>query len=302
MTAEQDDRTHYGTRPSRAQVVERYSGLARVAAAGGKPVDTPTDTQLDGCGSTAYGLSAAELGVPAGALRASMACGNPVAVADLQPGDTVLDLGSGGGLDVLLSARRVGPSGHVYGIDASPDMIGLAREHAAQAGVGNVEFRLGYLEDIPLPDAVVDVVISNCVFTLSTDKPRALAEAARVLRPGGRFGISDVLAEPGLDPARRAEAEHAVGCPVGTLTAAQYRDQLLAAGFATTAIIPTHAADRGPLLRDRASHHTPIRPHRNSVNLIRERPVLHLRLSTGVPLPRGVDAHRSGDAHLGCAP
>ena len=245
MTAEQDNQTHYGARPSRAQVVERYSGLARVATAGGEPVDTPTDTQPDGCGSTAYGLSAAELGVPVGALRASMACGNPVEVADLQPGDTVLDLGSGGGLDVLLSARRVGPSGQVYGVDASPDMIELARAHATEAGVGNVEFRLGYLEDIPLPDAAVDVVISNCVFTLSTDKPRALAEAVRVLRPGGRFGISDVLAEPGLDAARRAEAEHAVGCPVGTLTAEGYRDQLLAAGFATTAIIPTHTLTGG---------------------------------------------------------
>jgi ubiquinone/menaquinone biosynthesis C-methylase UbiE len=245
MTNGQDDRTNFGARPSRAQVVERYSGLARVAAGGGEPVDTPTDTQPDGCGSTAYRLSAAELGVPEGALRASMACGNPVAVADLQPGDTVLDLGSGGGLDVLLSARRVGPEGRVYGIDASPDMIELARAHAAQAGVGNVEFRLGYLEDIPLPDAAVDVVISNCVFTLSTDKPRALAEAARVLRPGGRFGISDVLAEPGLDAARRADAEHAVGCPVGTLTAEEYRDQLLAAGFATTAIIPTHTLTGG---------------------------------------------------------
>jgi len=245
MTAEQGGRPHDGARPSRGQVVERYSGLARVAASGGEPVDTPTDTQLDGCGSTAYGLSPAELGIPEGALRASMACGNPVAVADLQPGDTVLDLGSGGGLDVLLSARRVGPQGHVYGIDASPDMIELARGHAAEAGVGNVEFRLGYLEDIPLPDGVVDVVISNCVFTLSTDKPRALAEAARVLRPGGRFGISDVLAEPGLDPARRAEAEHAVGCPVGTFTAEEYRGQLLAAGFASTAIIPTHTLAGG---------------------------------------------------------
>ena len=146
--------------------------------------------------------------------------------------------------------------------------------------MGNVEFRLGYLEDIPLPDAAVDVVISNCVFTLSTDKPRALAEAARVLRPGGRFGISDVLAEPGLDPARRAEAEHAVGCPVGTLTAAQYRDQLLAAGFATTAIIPTHALTGG-LYSAIVQATTPRSDHdRNSVNLIRERPVLHLRLPT----------------------
>jgi arsenite methyltransferase len=226
-------------------VIERYSGLAQLAASGGEPVDTPTGRHVEGCGSGAYGSSAAELDVPAGALRASMACGNPVAVADLRPGDIVLDLGSGGGLDALLSARRVGVSGHVYGVDASPDMVALARTHAAEAGVGNVEFRVGYLEDIPLPDATVDVVISNCVFTLSTDKPRALAEAARVLRPGGRFGISDVLAEPDLEPARRAEAEHAVGCPVGTLTAEEYRTHLLTAGFATATIVATHPLAEG---------------------------------------------------------
>jgi ubiquinone/menaquinone biosynthesis C-methylase UbiE len=152
---------------------------------------------------------------------------------------------AGGGLDALLSARRVGPSGRVYGVDASPAMVALARTHAAEAGAGNVEFRVGFLEEIPLPDASVDVVISNCVFTLSTDKPRAMAEAARVLRPGGRFGISDVLAEPDLDPARRAQAEHAVGCPVGTLTADEHRDHLLAAGFATATIIPTHTLAEG---------------------------------------------------------
>jgi len=124
-------------------------------------------------------------------------------------------------------------------------MIELARSHAADAGVTNVEFRLGWLEAIPLPDAAVDVVISNCVFTLSTDKPRALAEAARVLRPGGRFGISDVLAEPGLDPALRAAAEHETGCPVGTLTAQEYRDLLLGVGFATTRITRTHPITGG---------------------------------------------------------
>jgi ubiquinone/menaquinone biosynthesis C-methylase UbiE len=128
----------------------------------------------------------------------------------------------------------------VIGVDASPDMIELARAHAAESGVTNVEFRLGYLEAIPLPYAAVDVVISNCVFTLSTDKPRALAEAARVLRPGGRFGISDVLAEPALDPGLRAAAEDATGCPVGTLTADEYHQRLVAAGFATTTITRTH--------------------------------------------------------------
>ncbi|MDN5860771.1 MAG: methyltransferase domain-containing protein, partial [Pseudonocardia sp.] len=183
--------------------------------------------------------------VPQGALRSSMACGNPVAVAEIRRGDTVLDLGSGGGLDVLLSARRVGPDGYVYGIDASPDMIDLARAHAAEAGADNVEFRLGYLEDLPLPDASVDVVISNCVLTLSTDKARALAEAARVLRPGGRFGVTDVLAEPGLDTETRAAAERAVGCPVGTVTAQQYRAQLHAAGFDAATITRTHTLAEG---------------------------------------------------------
>ena len=240
-----DRQLEHGGRPSRTQVVQRYSGLARVAAAGGEPVDTPDERPLEGCGAAVYAGSAADLEVPEGALRASMACGNPVAVAELHPGDRVLDLGSGGGLDVLLSARRVGPSGFVFGVDASPDMIELARGHAAEAGIANVEFRLGYLEAIPLPDAAVDVVISNCVFTLSTDKARALAEAARVLRPGGRFGISDVLAEPGLDPARRAAAEHATGCPVGTLTAQEYRELLLAAGFATARITRTHSITGG---------------------------------------------------------
>ncbi len=221
-------------------VVERYSNLARRAAAGDQPVDAPAGTRIAGCGPDVYCGQATELDVPEGAVRASLACGNPVAVADLRPGDTVLDLGSGGGLDVLLAARRVGPTGQVYGIDASPDMLALARRHATQAGADNVEFRLGYLEDLPLPGASVDVVISNCVLNLSTDKPRALAEAARVLRPGGRFGITDVLAEAGLDPQRRAAAECAVGCSVGTLTEPEYRDQLLAAGFSTVTITPTH--------------------------------------------------------------
>jgi L-amino acid N-acyltransferase YncA/2-polyprenyl-3-methyl-5-hydroxy-6-metoxy-1,4-benzoquinol methylase len=218
----------------RDAVVERYSGLARNAAAGRAPAS--------GCGSAAY----PELGdVPEGALQASLACGNPVAVADLQPGERVLDLGSGAGLDVLMSAGRVGPDGWVVGIDASPDMLALARRHAAGAGVSNVEFRQGYLEELPLPDAAFDVVISNCVLTLSVDKARALAEAARALRPGGRFGITDILAEPGLDPQRRAAAEAAIGCGVRALTAEEYRVLLLGAGFTTASITPTHPVGDG---------------------------------------------------------
>jgi L-amino acid N-acyltransferase YncA/2-polyprenyl-3-methyl-5-hydroxy-6-metoxy-1,4-benzoquinol methylase len=220
---------------ARSSVVARYSQLARTAAAGGEVTDG------EGCfGADAYDDTA---GLPDGALRASLGCGNPVAVAALEPGETVLDLGSGGGLDVLLSARRVGAAGRVYGLDASPEMIGLARANAASAGAGNVEFLCGSIEDIPLPDAHVDVVISNCVINLSADRPRVLAEAFRVLRPGGRLGVTDVIAAEDADPAMRAEAERRVGCASGTVTAAQYKQQLLTAGFTRIQITP--AADAG---------------------------------------------------------
>jgi L-amino acid N-acyltransferase YncA/SAM-dependent methyltransferase len=222
---------------ARASVVARYSELAREAAAGGRVTDG------EGCfGPAAYGQTA---GVPDAALRASLGCGNPVAVAALEEGETVLDLGSGGGLDMLLSARRVGPAGRVYGVDASPEMIDLARANAAAAGAGNVEFLLGSIEDIPLPGAQVDVVISNCVVNLSVDKPRVLAEAFRVLRPGGRLAVSDVIADADASPALRAEAERSIGCASGTVTAAQYRDQLLAAGFTRITITPATDAGGG---------------------------------------------------------
>jgi L-amino acid N-acyltransferase YncA/ubiquinone/menaquinone biosynthesis C-methylase UbiE len=163
-------------------------------------------------------------------------------LAQLQPGETVLDLGSGGGIDVLLSARRVGPAGKAYGLDATADMIALARANAAEAGAGNVEFLLGGIEDIPLPDAHVDVVISNCVVNLSADKPRVLAEAFRVLRPGGRLVISDV-ADEDVDPEPWAAAERRTGCTAGTVTASEYRRQLVKAGFVQVAI--TAVADSG---------------------------------------------------------
>ncbi len=223
-------------------IISRYSALARTALAGGTPVDCDPDAFTDGCfGATAYPDA---VQAPEAALRASLGCGNPLAVASLQPGETVLDLGSGGGLDVLLSARRVGPAGTAYGLDASADMLTFARASAVQAGIGNARFLHGRIEDIPLPDGHVDVVISNCVINLSADKPRALAEAFRVLRPGGRLGISDVIADEGTDPRQLADAEQRMGCLSGTLTPAQYRDMLLEAGFTGITITSTH--DAGP--------------------------------------------------------
>jgi L-amino acid N-acyltransferase YncA/2-polyprenyl-3-methyl-5-hydroxy-6-metoxy-1,4-benzoquinol methylase len=221
----------------RASIVSRYGRLAEAAAAG-QPV---TDC---GPGQACFGAAAYDdaAGLPEGALRASLGCGNPVAVADLNPGDSVLDLGSGGGLDVLLSARRVGPGGRVYGLDAAPAMIRLAAANAAAVGVQNTEFLCGSIEDIPLPDAQLDAVISNCVINLSADKPRVLAEAFRVLRPGGRLGVSDVIAVA-ADPGERAAAEERIGCAAGTVTAGEYRRQLLAAGFTHISITP--AADTG---------------------------------------------------------
>lgn len=220
-------------------VVARYSGLARLALAGGAPRDGAT------CGDSCVGAAGypSEDGIPEAALRASLGCGNPLAVADLRPGETVLDLGSGGGLDVLLSAHRVGPGGTAYGLDASNDMLTLARANAAQAGADNAHFLHGRIEDIPLPDASVDAVISNCVINLAADKPRVLAEAFRVLRPGGRFGVSDIIAEPGLDPAERTAAEQRLGCAASTLTAEEYHRQLRTAGFTAVDITTTTDTD-----------------------------------------------------------
>jgi SAM-dependent methyltransferase len=224
-------------------IISRYSALARTALAGGDIADCDQDAFSDGrFGATAYDDSA---GVPDSALHASLGCGNPVAVADLQPGETVLDLGSGGGVDVLLSARRVGPAGTAYGLDASADMLTLARANAATAGIGNATFLHGHIEDVPLPDAHVDIVISNCVVNLSADKPRVLHEAFRVLRPGGRIGISDMVADEDLDPAHMAAACRLVGCANGALTRREYGDMLAAAGFADASITITGDAGDG---------------------------------------------------------
>ena len=184
-------------------------------------------------------------GLPADAILASLGCGNPLAVAELRGGERVLDLGSGGGIDVLLSARRVGPSGFAYGVDMTDDMLALARRNAAQAAADNVEFLKGHIEDVPLPDASVDVVISNCVINLSVDKPAVLAEMFRVLVPGGRIGISDIVAEDQISPPDRAAAGSYVGCIAGALSRAEYLDGLAAAGFTGASVTFTHQAVPG---------------------------------------------------------
>jgi SAM-dependent methyltransferase len=184
-------------------------------------------------------------GLPEEAVLASLGCGNPLAVADLHEGERVLDLGSGGGIDVLLSARRVGPSGFAYGVDMTDEMLTLARANAARAGAANVEFLKGQIEALPLPDQAVDVVISNCVINLSTDKPAVLAEMFRVLVPGGRLGITDVVAEDHLTPAGRAAAGSYVGCIAGALSRSEYLDGLVTAGFADASVTFTHQAAPG---------------------------------------------------------
>jgi arsenite methyltransferase len=178
--------------------------------------------------------------LPEAAVLASLGCGNPTAVADLHPGEVVLDLGSGGGIDVLLSAKRVGPTGKAYGLDMTDEMLDLARRNVREAGATNVEFLRGRIEEIPLPGESVDVVISNCVVNLSTDKPAVLAEIARVLKPGGRIGISDVVAEDHLTPADRAERGSHVGCIAGALTFAEYTQGLEAAGLTGVSVTATH--------------------------------------------------------------
>ncbi|GAA2637839.1 arsenite methyltransferase [Paractinoplanes durhamensis] len=203
----------------REQVRARYADAATRAAEG------------DRCGNDdLYGAD--ERGeLPDAALRASLGCGNPLRVADLNPGETVLDLGSGGGIDVLLSARRVGPAGTAHGLDMTDEMLVLARRNAAEAGATNVEFHKGHIEDIPLPDASVDVVISNCVINLSADKPAVFAEMHRVLRSGGRIGISDVVADDHLTPEQRGVVGDWSSCIAGALSRSEYLDGLTAAGF-----------------------------------------------------------------------
>jgi len=230
----------------RVRVRARYAQAAVLVADGGVP------TCADSCGGaaetgTGAGLySGAEQGeVPELAVAASLGCGNPLAVADLKDGETVLDLGSGGGIDVLLSARRVGPSGKAYGLDMTAEMLDLARANAAEAGAVNVEFLRGHIEDIPLPDSSVDVIISNCVINLSGNRGAVLSESFRVLRPGGRFGVSDIIAENHLTEAERARRGGTIGCIAGALSFAEYQDGLARAGFTGIRITATHQVTNG---------------------------------------------------------
>ena len=228
----------------REKVRERYAVAAGSGGCCG-PVSCTPDQSLE-ADLTAGAYSSTELSViPIGASEASLGCGNPTAVAELSPGERVLDLGSGGGIDVLLSASRVGPDGFVYGLDMTDEMLDLARRNAAEANATNVEFLKGYIEDIPLDDREVDVVISNCVINLSADKHAVFEEVNRVLRPGGRVGISDIVAADSLTPDQRAERGDWVGCIAGALSYREYRMGLETAGFEQVTLTPTHQVADG---------------------------------------------------------
>ena len=214
----------------RQVVKERYGEAARKVATAGSSCCGAKASCGDPITSNLYD-DAETRGLPEAAVLASLGCGNPTALAELSPGEVVLDLGSGGGIDVLLSARRVGPTGRAYGLDMTDEMLALANENKRRAGAANVEFLKGEIEDIPLPDASVDVIISNCVINLSADKDRVLREAFRVLRPGGRFAVSDVVTRGDIDPQVRASVLAWVGCIAGALDEQVYRGKLAAAGF-----------------------------------------------------------------------
>jgi arsenite methyltransferase len=229
-------------RPITDIVRERYAEAAKQAAAGSNSCcgSTPSasGSRCDPITSKLYGLSeTAEL--PEKAVLASLGCGNPTALAQLLPGEVVLDLGSGGGIDVLLSAKRVGPAGKAYGLDMTDEMLELARENQRKSGIKNAEFLKGQIEEIPLPDSSVDVIVSNCVINLSADKDRVLREAFRVLKPGGRFAVSDVVVAGEVPPAIRRSVELWIGCVAGALSEDEYRQKLTAAGFTEVTVEPT---------------------------------------------------------------
>jgi arsenite methyltransferase len=239
----------------RDSVRERYAAAAKAAAAGEASCGCGADSRQTTCCGTEVALTDRAgnqvfgdalysetdvAGAPDAAVQASLGCGVPTAVADLHEGDTVLDLGSGGGADVLISARRVGPSGRAIGLDMTDEMLELARANAREAGVSNVEFVKGYIEQLPLPEASVDVIISNCVINLSADKQRVIAEAARVLRPGGRFAVSDVIAHEDMDEETRRDMAAWTGCIAGALTRGEFSETLRAAGLVDVEIHETH--------------------------------------------------------------
>jgi arsenite methyltransferase len=231
------------------EVRDRYAAAARAALS--RQTDAHAEggccspaTETSGWGEQLYSALERDA-LPEAAVLASLGCGNPTAVAELREGETVLDLGSGGGIDVLLSAKRVGPTGRAIGLDMTDEMLALARANAAEAGATNVEFLKGTIEEMPLAADSVDVVISNCVINLAADKGAVFAEIARVLRPGGRVGVSDVVADDALTVAQRAERGSYVGCIAGALSFAEYRAGLEAAGLRDIAIEPTHAVGDG---------------------------------------------------------
>ncbi|GAB2442888.1 arsenite methyltransferase [Streptomyces incanus] len=229
----------------RETVRQRYAAAAVKATEGGTACCGPEPVEVDeNFGSTLYAADERDA-LPAAAVAASLGCGNPTAVAELREGERVLDLGSGGGIDVLLSARRVGPTGKAYGLDMTDEMLELALANAVKAGATNVEFLKGTIEAIPLPSNTIDVVISNCVINLSVDKPAVFAETFRVLKPGGRIGVSDVVADDTLTSEQRAERGDYVGCIAGALSFTEYRAGLEAAGFTDIEITPTHAVADG---------------------------------------------------------
>ena len=230
--------THVTTEDVRDRVRERYAAAAKQAAQGSDSCCSPAD-DAGVFGASLYGYGARDQ-VSEAAVKASLGCGVPTAVAELREGETVLDLGSGAGADVLISADRVGPTGKAIGLDMTDEMLELARANAAEAGVENVEFLKGYIEAMPLPDSMIDVVISNCVINLSADKPKVIREAARVLRPGGRFAVSDVIADPDNDEQTRADVAAWTGCIAGALTEAEFRSALDTAGFRDVEIRETH--------------------------------------------------------------
>ncbi len=237
-------RAAYAAAAVRGGGTEGCCGADCCGAGSESGTETAEVTVDDRFGAGLYGAHDAA-GAPPEALAASLGCGNPLVVAELREGERVLDLGSGGGLDVLLSAQRVGPSGFAYGVDMTDEMLELARANATRAGAANVEFRKGTIEDLPLQDGAVDVVISNCVVNLSPDKPAVLSEAFRVLVPGGRLGISDVVAEDHLSTEQRAERGSHVGCIAGALSRGEYLEGLASAGFVDAQVELAHPVAEG---------------------------------------------------------